>query len=197
MRRTPPKTQPEFRSEGACRDPAENVGCISRRRGLRPSGRVGDSRRARIPRCRRPERLFIGFDRREIRSLLDDGKYEASALAANRYLKKHPDDVDAAAWGQEALAKTMAAAWAGLIEKKRFDEAADYLQKQKQAHAFNRRGQEMIALLSWAGKVEAHMADRGGATAPVVMFRDEEPIRALVAEWTATARGTSNSWTSS
>jgi pSer/pThr/pTyr-binding forkhead associated (FHA) protein len=127
--------------------------------------------------------FLIGFDRREIRSLLDDGKYEASALAANRYLKKHPDDVDAAAWGQEALAKAVAPTWAGLIEKKRFDEAADYLQKQKQAHAFNRRGQEMIALLSWAGKVEAHMAERGGATAPVVMFRDEEPIRALVAEW--------------
>ena len=126
---------------------------------------------------------LIGFDRREIKSLLDDGKYEESALAANRYLKKHPDNDEVAAWGQEALAKAVAPAWIGLIEKKRFDEAAQYLQVQKKAHASNRRGQEMLDVLSWAGNVEAYMAKRGGVTGPVVMFRDEDLIRTLVGEW--------------
>jgi pSer/pThr/pTyr-binding forkhead associated (FHA) protein len=126
---------------------------------------------------------LIGFDRREIKSLLDDGKYEESALAANSYLKKHPDNDEVAAWGQEALARAVAPAWIALIEKQRFDAAAQYLQAQKKAHASIRRGQEMLDVLSWAGSVEAYMAKRGGVTGPVVMFRDEDLIKTLVGEW--------------
>ena len=126
---------------------------------------------------------LVGFDRREIKSLLNDGKNEESALAANGYLKKHPDDNEVATWGQEALAKAVAPAWIGLIEKGRFDEAAQYLQAQKKAHAFNLRGQEMLDVLSWAGNVQAYVAKRDGATAPFVMFRDEDVIRTLVGEW--------------
>jgi len=126
---------------------------------------------------------LIGFDRREIKSLLDDGKFEESALAANRYLQKHPDNDEVEAWGQEALARAVTPAWIGMTEKGRFDEAAQYLQAQKKAHAANRRGQEMLDVLSWAGNVEAYMAMRGGVTGPVVMFRDEDRIRTLVGEW--------------
>ena len=41
----------------------------------------------------------------------------------------------------------------------------------------------MIDTLAWAGKVQAHMAARGGASAPIVLFRDEDEIQTLVTQW--------------
>lgn len=126
---------------------------------------------------------LVGLDRREIKALLDEGQYSQSAIAANRYLERNRDDADANAWADEALTRTIVPVWVEHIDQGRFAEAAQYLATQREAHPFIPRGLQMIDTLAWAGKVEAHMADRGGASGPIVLFRHEEPIRALVAEW--------------
>lgn len=128
---------------------------------------------------------LVGLDRREIKELLVEGQYSQSASVANRYLERNLDDADASAWGEEALTKAIVPVWVKHIEHGRFNDAAQYLAEQRDAHPFIARGLQMIDTLAWAGRVEAHMADRGGAAAPIVLFRHEEPIRALVEEWSA------------
>lgn len=126
---------------------------------------------------------IVGLDRREIKELLDEGQYSESASAANSYLEHNRDDLEASAWGEEALTRSIVPVWIGHIDQGHFADATQYLAVQREAHSFIPRGLQMIDTLAWAGKVEAHMADRGGASGPIVLFRHEEPIRILVAEW--------------
>jgi pSer/pThr/pTyr-binding forkhead associated (FHA) protein len=126
---------------------------------------------------------LLGMDRSEIKSLLDDRKYSESAAAANRYLERHPDDPKATAWAQEAVTMAVVPAWMQLIEQGRFDDAAEYLRKQSAAYRYIPDAAQMFDTLSLAGKVQAHMVARGGATAPIKLFRDEDEIQALVTQW--------------
>ena len=126
---------------------------------------------------------LIGWDRREIKSLLDDGKYEQSASAANAYLQRHPDDHEASTWADEALTKAILPTWMRSIDAGRFDEAARYLATRREAYRNIPHSAPMINTLAWAGDVQALMAGRGGPTAPIRLFRDEDRIAKIVAEW--------------
>lgn len=128
---------------------------------------------------------LIGIDRNEIKHLLDEGHYSESALAANRYLERNPDDLDVRAWAEDALIRSVVPKWTDYIEQGRFSDATQYLTAQREANRFNARGLQMIDTLAWAGRVQAHMADRGGPASPLVLFRHEKPIRELVEEWEA------------
>lgn len=128
---------------------------------------------------------LVGLDRREIKGLLDSGQYTESAAAANRYLEQKPDDGEASSWAEEALTKAIVPTWVDHIDNGRYAEAARFLAGQRQAHPFIPRGVQMIDTLAWAGRMESHVAARGGTSGPIVMFRDEEPIRSIVEEWSA------------
>lgn len=128
---------------------------------------------------------LVGLDRHQIKQLLDDGQYSQSAAAANRYLEHSSDDAEANTWAEEALTKAIVPTWVDHIDHGRYAEAARYLEAQREAHSFIPRGLQMIDTLAWAGRMEAHIAARGGASGPIVLFRDEAPIRALVEEWSA------------
>lgn len=128
---------------------------------------------------------LVGLDRHQIKELLDEGQYVESAAAANRYLEHNSDDAEASTWAEEALTKAIVPTWVDHIDHGRYPEAARYLVAQREAHPFIPRGLQMIDTLAWAGRMEAHMAQRGGASGPIVLFRDEAPIRALVEEWSA------------
>jgi pSer/pThr/pTyr-binding forkhead associated (FHA) protein len=126
---------------------------------------------------------LVGLDRREIKTLLDDGKYAESANVANSYLRRHPDDHEANNWADEALTKAVLPTWIGYIDRGRFDEAAHYLRRQGETWRNIPHSGQMTNTLVWAGNVLAHMSARGGPTAPIRLFRDEDQIAALVAEW--------------
>lgn len=128
---------------------------------------------------------LVGVDRRDIKQMLDNGQYAESAAAANRYLEHKPDDAQASTWAEEALTKAIVPTWVDHIENGRHEDAARFLASQREAHRSIPRGVQMIDTLAWAGRVESHIAARGGTSGPVVMFRDEAPIRALVEEWNA------------
>lgn len=127
---------------------------------------------------------LLGTDRREIKALLDDGKYSESARTANRYLARHPEDQQAAGLAEEALTKALVPAWIQYVDAGHFDQAASHLRTQSESYRSIQHSKQLIDTLAWAGKVQAHMADRG-PSGRIVMFRHEEPIRTLVAEWEA------------
>jgi hypothetical protein len=128
---------------------------------------------------------FLDIDRREIKELLDAGAYAESAVVGERYLKKHPDDDEAGAWALEALLKATVPDWVEYVELGQFDEASALLATASQNSQSIQHGQEMIDMLDWAGRVEAHIADRGGSNAPIVFFRHEQQIKELVEQWNA------------
>jgi pSer/pThr/pTyr-binding forkhead associated (FHA) protein len=128
---------------------------------------------------------LFGVDRREIRARLDEGAFVESANAANRYLERKPDDSEANLWGDEALIRAVVPPWLAAIGEGKFTEAERLLSEARASYRFIRRGREMLRVLAWVGKLEAHMSARGGADGPVVMFRDEAMITALVREWEA------------
>jgi pSer/pThr/pTyr-binding forkhead associated (FHA) protein len=128
---------------------------------------------------------LVGLDRRNIKDRLDDRHYSESAAAANRYLEHNSNDAEVNTWAEEALTLAIVPTWVDHIDHGRYAEAAQYLATQREAHAHIPRGVQMIDTLAWAGRMEAHMAERGGASGPIVLFRDEAPIRSLVEEWSA------------
>ncbi|HEY0683222.1 MAG TPA: FHA domain-containing protein [Steroidobacter sp.] len=128
---------------------------------------------------------LIGMDRRGIKDLLEEGQYSESAKVANRYLERNADDHQASAWAEEALTKAIVPFWVSYMEQGRFEDAERYLATQRKQYPFIPRGLQMIDTLSWAGRVEAHFAERGGANSPIILFRHETPIRTLVDEWRA------------
>jgi pSer/pThr/pTyr-binding forkhead associated (FHA) protein len=126
---------------------------------------------------------FIGSGRREIKSLLDDGEYVQSAQAASNYLARHPDDREASGWAEQALIKAVVPAWIAYIDQSRFEDATQYLRSARESYKSIPRSAQIIESLAWAGRVQAHMADRGGPSGKVILFRHEEPIKTLVADW--------------
>ncbi|MBM0106850.1 FHA domain-containing protein [Steroidobacter sp. S1-65] len=128
---------------------------------------------------------LIGMDRRGIKDLLAQGQYTESAKVANRYLEHSSDDFEAGAWAEEALTKAIVPTWMKFMEQENFTAADQFLAAQRKQYPFIPRGQQMIDTLAWAGRVEAHIAERGGANSPIAMFRHEPVITALVDEWRA------------
>lgn len=125
----------------------------------------------------------VSMERRAIGAHLEAGEYAESAVIANRYLARNQDDREASAWAEEALTRATVPGWIERIEAGRYAEAAQYLQDQRKRHENIAGGLAMLDLLAWAGEVEAHMAERGGASAPIVIFHHEDAIERLVAAW--------------
>ena len=94
------------------------------------------------------------------------------------------------------MTKAVVPGWMQLIEHGRFDDAAEYLRKQSAAYRYIPNAPQMFDTLSLAGKVQAHMAARGGPTAPIVLFRDEADQDAG-RPMGSTSSGASRSWTRS
>ena len=128
---------------------------------------------------------LMGMDRRGIKDLLAQGQYTESAKLANRYLEHNSDDLEAGVWAEEALTKAIVPMWVKFMEQGNFTAAEQFLAAQRKQYPFVPRGQQMIDTLAWAGRVESHVADRGGANSPIVLFRHEAAITGLVDEWRA------------
>ena len=125
-----------------------------------------------------------GADRRDIKALLEEGKYVESAAIANAYLARRADDREAARWAEEAMTKAVVPPWMAYIQKGSFKDAARYLQQQMVALRSIPNSRELIDTLAWAGRVREHMAARG-ASGRIVLFEHEALIKELVSEWDA------------
>lgn len=126
--------------------------------------------------------------RREMRALLDSGDYSAAATLANRYLADHPGDPEASQLAGEALLKAVVPEWQSAIESGDFETARLQLDKGMQLAGGHADTRALLEILQWVTRLEAFVAQRGGADAPVTLFRDEQPIRELVAWWDSDAK---------
>lgn len=120
---------------------------------------------------------------RDMRALMDDGRFDAAAQLADRYLSRHPGDAMLEAAGADALMKAKVPAWLTAIDAHGFDRAGALVSEMKTLASHNREAAPLASEIAWMGEVEAYWFGRGGADAPIAIFHDEPVIGSLVARW--------------
>jgi FOG: FHA domain len=135
-------------------------------------------------------------DEREIKALLDQGKYAEGAVLANQYLERYPSDSDISALATQGLLKAVLPDWMAKLENKEFAAANSLLQDAKRdLSPFNGEGQKMLESLEWIGSLEKFIAERGGLDAPLVIFAHETPMEELIGRWESDTNALSRSLT--
>lgn len=120
---------------------------------------------------------------RDMKALMDDGRFDAAAQLADRYLSRHPGDATLEAAGADALMKAKVPAWLAAIDAHAFDRAGARASEMKTLASHNREAAPLASEIAWMGEVEAYWFGRGGADAPIAIFHDEPVIGSLVARW--------------
>ncbi len=126
---------------------------------------------------------------RDLRALLDAGQYETGARQAVAYLDRHGPKRAVETLAREAVLKATVPQWMAAVQREDFAAARATLQ---QAHDLAGRlpsAEEALALLGWITDLEAHVTERGGPGAPLVLFRDEARIDDLLEWWDADKKG--------
>jgi pSer/pThr/pTyr-binding forkhead associated (FHA) protein len=124
-----------------------------------------------------------GVDDREIKRLLEQGKYMESVLIANQTLKKHPENKQAGALATEGLIKAVVPAWKAKLLAEEFAAANQILAQARAASQFNAQGLSLLEVLQWMTDLERFVVDRSGLLAPIIMFKHEDTIDHLVERW--------------
>jgi len=126
-----------------------------------------------------------GTPERTLTHLMSAGEYARAAMLADDYLARHPGNVQYQATGTEALMRAWVPPWTARLRAKDFSGADAVLADMRQHSRNNADGRTLIDELDWVGNVARFVSGRGGADAPIRMYADEAPIRALVAHWDA------------
>ena len=130
-----------------------------------------------------------GSGRRELEALVADGEYLRAVAAADAQLAQHPDDAALRALGTQAILKAKLPEWLDGIAAGDFDRAAALLADMKAQARHNADAQALLVELDWVGDFGRFVRARGGPDAPIRLYTDEEPIRALLARWRDDAKG--------
>ncbi|MGH8806370.1 MAG: FHA domain-containing protein [Noviherbaspirillum sp.] len=128
--------------------------------------------------------LYLGgSSEREVKDLLARSEYAAAAAAAGKVLERSPDNTEVQALGTEALLKANVPQWLALLKSQDFDRADALLAGMKTLGAPNPDVQALVGDLAWMGKLERFVIGRGGADAPIRIYADEDPIKAILQRW--------------
>ncbi|WP_242540001.1 FHA domain-containing protein [Trinickia mobilis] len=128
--------------------------------------------------------LYVrGAPQRDIKALLDAGRYATAVQMADQYLAGHPGDTAFEAAGGEALMKSKVPDWLASLKAHEFDRARSIVAEMQALARHNGDAQPLVAELGWMGDLEAYWAGRGGAEAPIRIFKDEPVISSLVDRW--------------
>lgn len=119
----------------------------------------------------------------KVKELVDGGDYARAAALAGDYLERHPDDTQLKALGTEALLKAQLPRWLSLINEGQFDRAHGVLADMQRQARHNSDAQVLLAELDWVDRLERFVMERGGVEAPIRLYTDEQPIRALLKQW--------------
>lgn len=150
---------------------------------------------------RRPRRLWIGGAvlagaagiaaavylstavPRNITHLMTAGKYQQAVAVADAYLETHSNDRQVGVLATRALLKGTGPAWVRFVTTGNFDAANKTLKSARQSSAHDDAAAPLIAAMQWVTDMEQVVADRGGASAPVVIFEHEDRVKHLLAWW--------------
>ncbi|WP_018440819.1 FHA domain-containing protein [Trinickia symbiotica] len=124
-----------------------------------------------------------GAPQRDMKTLLAAARYETASRFADQYLAQHPDDAAFQSEGAEALVKSKVPDWIGAEKAHAFDRARSIAAQMRQLARHNAQAGALVDEIEWIGDLEAFWASRGGAQAPVAIYRDEPVIEGLVARW--------------
>jgi len=69
------------------------------------------------------------------------------------------------------------------VKAREFDRARSIVTEMTTFAQHNADAQPLVAEIGWMGELEAYWAARGGAEAPIRLFKDEAVIRSLVERW--------------
>lgn len=126
---------------------------------------------------------FQGAQQREMQTLLANGRYESAARMADQHLTHHPDDRAWRAMGTEALIKAKVPDWLDAIDTHAFDHAQAAVEEMRTLARHNADAASLVENIGWVGALQSFVQGRGGSEAPIHMYRDEAPIRALTSRW--------------
>ncbi|TCW84327.1 FHA domain-containing protein [Burkholderia sp. SRS-46] len=120
---------------------------------------------------------------REMRALLARGDTAQAAQLADRYLADRPDDTAFLALGTEALVRSTLPDWIAALNAHAFDRARASVQAMRALARHNADARPLVDEIAWIGELQAFVAGRGGPEAPLRIYRDEAPIKALTGRW--------------
>lgn len=120
---------------------------------------------------------------REMRALLARGDAAQAAQLADRHLANDPDDTAFLALGTEALVRSTVPGWIAAMNARAFDRARAVVQDMRTLARHNADARPLVDEIAWIGELQAFVAGRGGPEAPIRIYRDEAPIKALTGRW--------------
>ena len=125
---------------------------------------------------------WLSADRRAVEALLESGDYAASAAAANAYLEDRPDE-EVAAWGTEALIRSVLPEWLRQIEQAEFAAAGAWVRQSADEYPNIDDGVALLGLLEWATGLQAFVHERNRGE--MSLFEAEGTVRDIVQSWEA------------
>jgi pSer/pThr/pTyr-binding forkhead associated (FHA) protein len=128
---------------------------------------------------------LFGLNRpvREVEQLLADGAYAQAATLADQALAADPANGRLRSLGTEALLKANLPAWMALLKAGRFEQARQRLAAMRRHARHNPELAPLLDELDWMVGLEAFVAQRGGAQAPVRDPDDGARIEHLLKQW--------------
>jgi pSer/pThr/pTyr-binding forkhead associated (FHA) protein len=126
---------------------------------------------------------FSGTAERNLKNLVARGDYRNAASVASAYLGKHPTDPHAVVLGTEALLKGYLPDWLDRLEHRNFDGARSVVEQMNALAATNSDARFLVDEIAWIGRLEAFMASREKADAPIRIYADENRMSELLAQW--------------
>lgn len=126
---------------------------------------------------------FQGAPQRDMQALMASGRFEAAARMADQYLARHPGDGAWRAMGTEALIKAKAPEWIAAINAGAFDRAQAVVREMRALASHNADAAPLVQNIDWIGALQSFVQRRGGPEAPIRIYRDEAPIKALTSRW--------------
>ena len=124
-----------------------------------------------------------GAPERTLRDLLARGDNAQAAAFATQVLARYPDHVELRALATEAHLKATVPPWVQRVKTHAFDQARAMLAGVQQAGAHNADLASLASELAWIGDLEQFIVGRGGLEAPIRIYVDEGPIKALLQRW--------------
>lgn len=134
---------------------------------------------------------YVLYDtpKREVAELLEQGQSRAALVRAGVYRDRYPADAELESLATEALGRWLVPSWLQAMDEGAFAAGAALLAEARASGPLYPESERLLSLLGWMGDLERFTAERGGSEAPLVLFRDERTITALLQRWEAEANG--------
>jgi pSer/pThr/pTyr-binding forkhead associated (FHA) protein len=124
-----------------------------------------------------------GASEREMQSLLASGRFAQASQFADGYLAQHPSDARFRAAGTEAAMKWLVPPWLAALGGHDFARARANVAAMTALTRHNPDISPLARMIGWIGDLDAYWAARGGADAPIRIYRDEPVIKSLIERW--------------